>query len=95
MLWKFFFTAVTAFLTKIHRIHCISYKKSPKNLNPGCLNGTIDDLFSLHIKFLATNAHNLSEQGRLRPTAQKLKNKFRWQKNMNDFYNKIMIMSIH
>ena len=27
--------ALTAFLTKVHRIHCISYKRSSKNLDPG------------------------------------------------------------
>ena len=35
---QFFFTtfsAITAFLTKIHRIRRISYKISPKNLDPG------------------------------------------------------------
>ena len=29
------FTAITAFLTKIHRFHRISYKNIPKNLDPG------------------------------------------------------------
>ena len=31
----FLFTAITAFLTKIQRIHRISYKNLPKNLYPG------------------------------------------------------------
>ena len=29
------FTAITAFLTKVHHIHRISYKNLPKNLDPG------------------------------------------------------------
>ena len=35
MRWIYVRNAVKYFLTKIHRIHRISYKNSPKNLDPG------------------------------------------------------------